>query len=92
MCVLLFIFGIKGGMCDVIVLIPDHCVSIYFIARVCHERLSDCMYASFPLGFEGEMWDSIVLVPEYCFSFYCFFIKKNHQHSWYFSNLNSKEQ
>ena len=59
-------------MCDVIVLIPDHCVSIYFIVR-----LSDCMYASFPLGFEGEMWDSIVLVPEYYFSIYCFFIKKS---------------
>ena len=25
-----FSFGIKGGMWDVIVLIPDHCLSIYF--------------------------------------------------------------
>ena len=25
-----FSFGIEGGMWDVIVLIPDHCLSIYF--------------------------------------------------------------
>ena len=25
-----FHFGIEGGMWDVIVLIPDHCLSIYF--------------------------------------------------------------
>ena len=25
-----FPFGIEGGMWDVIVLIPDHCLSIYF--------------------------------------------------------------
>ena len=24
-------FGIEGGMLDVIVLIPDHCLSIYFV-------------------------------------------------------------
>ena len=27
-----FPFGIEGGMWDVIVLIPDHCLSIYFTA------------------------------------------------------------
>ena len=26
-----FPFDIKGGMWDVIVLIPDHCLSIYFV-------------------------------------------------------------
>ena len=26
-----FLFGIEGGMGDVIVLIPDHCISIYFV-------------------------------------------------------------
>ena len=29
-----FPFGIEGGMWDVIVLIPDHCLSIYFAAIV----------------------------------------------------------
>ena len=28
-CVLSFPFGIEGGMWDVIVLIPDHCLSIF---------------------------------------------------------------
>ena len=30
MCVSFFPFGIEGGMWDAIVLIPDHCLSIYF--------------------------------------------------------------
>ena len=29
-CVSFFPFGIEGGMWDVIVLIPDHCLSLYF--------------------------------------------------------------
>ena len=29
LCVSIFPFGIEGGMWDVIVLIPDHCLSIY---------------------------------------------------------------
>ena len=29
-----FPFGIEGGMWDLIVLIPDHCLSIYFIVSV----------------------------------------------------------
>ena len=33
---------------------------------VFHQRLSICMFASFPFGFEGRMWDSIVLNPNYC--------------------------
>ena len=34
LCALLFPFGIERGMCDVIVLIPDYCLSIYFEASV----------------------------------------------------------
>ena len=34
------------------------------------ERLSICVYASFPFGFEAGMWDLIVLVPDHCPSFY----------------------
>ena len=30
-CVLLSLLGIEGGMWDVIILIPDHCLSIYFV-------------------------------------------------------------
>ena len=25
-----FPFGFEGGICDLVVLIPDHCLSIYF--------------------------------------------------------------
>ena len=32
LCVPFFPFGIEGGMWDVIVLIPDHCLSIYFVS------------------------------------------------------------
>ena len=32
-----FSFGIDGGMLDVIVLIPDHCLSIYFDYLVLHK-------------------------------------------------------
>ena len=28
-----FLFGFESGMWDLIVLIPDHCLSIYFITR-----------------------------------------------------------
>ena len=31
LCVLFFPFGFEGGMWDLIVLIPDHCPSIYFL-------------------------------------------------------------
>ena len=43
---------------------------IRFTVRVFLERLSICMYASFPFGFEGGVWDLIVIVPDHCFSFY----------------------
>ena len=32
-CVFLSLFGIEGGMWDVIVLIPDHCLSIYLVEK-----------------------------------------------------------
>ena len=38
-CVFLSFFGIEGGIWYVIVLIPDHCLSIYFTVRVFRERL-----------------------------------------------------
>ena len=31
LCVLLSLFGIEGGIWDVIVYIPDHCLSIYLV-------------------------------------------------------------
>ena len=37
--------------------------------RVFHERLSICVYVSFPFGIEGGIWDLIVLVPDHCLSF-----------------------
>ena len=33
LCVSFFPFCIEGGMWDVIVLIPDHCLSIYFVCQ-----------------------------------------------------------
>ena len=33
LCVSFLLFGIEGGMWDVIVLISDHCLSIYFGQR-----------------------------------------------------------
>ena len=45
-------------MWDVIVLIPDHCLSNYFS--------SVCMCASFPADFESRMRALIVLVPGHC--------------------------
>ena len=30
LCVLLYPFGFEGGIWDLIVLLPDHCISIYF--------------------------------------------------------------
>ena len=32
-CVLLSLFGFEGGMRDLIVFIPDHCLSIYFYSK-----------------------------------------------------------
>ena len=52
MCVLFFPFGIEGGMWDVVVLIPDHCLSIYF----------------FPFEFEDRMLDLIILILDHCLS------------------------
>ena len=38
--------------------------------RVFRERLSICVFASFPFGFGGGVWDLVVLVPDHCLSFY----------------------
>ena len=38
--------------------------------RVFRERLSVCLFASFPYGFEGGMWDLIVFIPDDRLSFY----------------------
>ena len=38
--------------------------------RVCRERLSIFVCASFPFGFEGQTWDLIILVPEHCLFFF----------------------
>ena len=40
LCVPSLLFGIEGGMWDVIVLIPDHCVSIYFGNVVLNESVT----------------------------------------------------
>ena len=52
-------------MWDLIVSVPDHCLSFYLLPLVnCHQF----MYY-FPFGFEGRMWDLIVSVPGHCLSF-----------------------
>ena len=40
--------------------------------RLCvfHERLSVCVFASFPYGFEGGMWDLIIFIPDHRLSLY----------------------
>ena len=44
---------------------------IRFAVRVFRERLSVCLYASFPFGFEGGMWDLSLLIPDHSL-FICF--------------------
>ena len=40
-----FPFGIEGRMSDVIVLIPDHCLSIYFtLVMIIHNKLHKLFY------------------------------------------------
>ena len=46
-------------MWDLIVSVPDHCLSFYFMYLV-----------TSLFGFEGRMWDLIVSVPDHCLSFY----------------------
>ena len=43
---------------------------IRFAVHVFRERLSICVYASFPFAFEGGMMDLIILVPVHCLSVY----------------------
>ena len=35
---------------------------------VFRERLSICVWGSFPFSFEGGMWDLSVLIPDHCLS------------------------
>ena len=44
-----FSFGIEGGMWDVIVLIPDHCLSIYF-KHVDNDDDGACQYYTFAVN------------------------------------------
>ena len=39
--------------------------------RLCvfRERLSVCVFASFPYGFEGGVWD-LIFIPDHCLSIY----------------------
>ena len=39
---------------------------VFFNVRVFRERLSICVYSSFPFGFEGGVWDLIVIFPDHC--------------------------
>ena len=43
---------------------------LWFTVRVFRDRLSVCMFASFPYGFEGCIWDLIVFIPDHRLSFY----------------------
>ena len=36
---------------------------------VFRERLSVCVFASFPYGFEGGVWD-LIFIPDHCLSIY----------------------
>ena len=52
-------------MWDVIVLIPDHCLSTYFITSKLNKIPQE------QAGYiEGGMWDVIVLIPDHCLSIY----------------------
>ena len=57
-----FPFGFEGRIWDLIVSVPDHCLSFYF--------------SYFPFGFEGGMWDLIVSVPDHFVSFYFLLLNK----------------
>ena len=42
-----------------------------FFLRLCvfRERLSVCVFASFPYGFEDGVWD-LIFIPDHCLSIY----------------------
>ena len=71
-------------MWDLIVSVPDHCLSFYFVA-ICWERavpfafnLCCFFYSSavlilgvpFPFGVKGRIWNSIVSVPDHSIFIY----------------------
>ena len=55
-------------MWDLIVSVPDRCLSFYFPQA--NIIFSNQLFSYFPFGFEGRMWDLIVSVPDHCLSFY----------------------
>ena len=40
-CVVSFSFGDEGGMWDLVVIVPDHCLSIYFTYHFCEKQGSN---------------------------------------------------
>ena len=73
-------------MWDLIVSVPDHCLSFYFTlqeatylgkelfirftASAFRKLTSIYVFSYFPFGFEGRMWDLIVSCTDHCLSFY----------------------
>ena len=56
-------------MWDLIVSVPDHCLSFYFEGRM-WDLIVSVPYHCLSFYFEGRMWDLIVSVPYHCLSFY----------------------
>ena len=49
-----FPFGFEGGMLDLIVLVPDHCFSIFFASRMILAR-DTCILISDKIN--SKLWD-----------------------------------
>ena len=58
-----FPFSIDGGMWDVIVLIPDHCLSIYFLGGEILFVCAFCILLSMATN-ENEQWHKIIFLIE----------------------------
>ena len=52
-------FYFSAVLWDLIVSVPDHCLSFYLVVRV-----------PFPFGVYGRVWNSIVSVPDHCLFIY----------------------
>ena len=78
-CVLLSLFGFEGGMGDFFVLVPDHCLSVYFPIWQCwpvqskHTRAVDELWTFiiWPLHLLGSLKDfckgnSVVWLALFC--------------------------
>ena len=59
--------GGKGMLSPLSKLLPP---PLFLRLCVFHERLSVCVFASFPYGFEGGMWDLIIFIPDHRLSLY----------------------